>query len=314
MMPEKRGFAPGGLRSARGRLALFGKSISDRPHRPDEIGTTCGPEGMPEAANVHINCPGAEMNVTRPGGNLKISAGMDAAWVFHEVDQQAKLGRREVNDVSIAPHDVSRQVDLKIVECQHLRGFGVARGVPQRCQHPCDELLRHERPAEAFVSAGRKEFFAATFITRSQEHQDREGSRLPFEAELRAQRSHVDLGKTRVHKQNVRLEFTQPLVQSFSVLLCDDLHTDLLKDVDDKGVETAVLGSQQDRRRSSRSDRGVTQHLIGTALVAAGENSALPIGRRSELGRHAKNGWSPWRVSRSQVTLAKILSGNFGGE
>ncbi|HSE76280.1 MAG TPA: hypothetical protein VLB05_17300, partial [Dongiaceae bacterium] len=131
MTPVKRGFALGRLRSTRGSLAgrLFRKSISDRPHRPDEIGTTCGLEGMPEAANVNIDCPGAEMNVTRPGRNLKVSAGMDAAWISHEVDQQAKLGRREVNDVSIAPHDVSRQVDLEIVECQHLRGFGMTRGV-----------------------------------------------------------------------------------------------------------------------------------------------------------------------------------------
>src|SRR5690606_37705374 len=102
----------------------------------------------------------------------------------------------------------------------------------------CDEFLRHEGPLETFVGAGRKEFIAAAFIPRRQKHQDREGSRLLFEAELCAQRSHVDPGKTRVHKQNVRLEFAQPLVQSSSVLLCDDLDADLPKDVDDKGVET----------------------------------------------------------------------------
>jgi hypothetical protein len=205
---------------------------------------------MPEPANVNVDCPGAEMNVTRPGRTLKVAAGMDAAWIFHEVDQQAELGGREVNDLSIAPHDVDRQVDLEVVECQYLRGFGMAR-VPQRCQHACDERLRRERPLEAFISAGCKKFLAAAFITSSQEHQDRERSRLPFEAELCAQRSNIDAGETRVHKQNVGLEVTQPLVQSYSVLLCDDLNADLLEDVDDEGVETAVLSSQQDRRASS---------------------------------------------------------------
>ena len=309
------GFAPSRLRSVGRSLArrLFRKSITDGPHRPDGIGTTCGPEGLPEAADVNINCPGAEMNVLRPGRRLKLAAGMDAAWISHEMDQQAKFGRRKVNDLAIAPNDVGRQVDLEVVECQYLRGGGMARGVPQRCHHAFDEPFRHERPCEAFVSAGRKEFVAMAFITRSQEHQDREGSRLPFEAELRAQRSNVDPGKTRVHQQDVRLQFAQALLQASSVRFCDDRHADLLKDVDDKGVEATVLGSQQNRGRRPRWDRVAGQHLIRAAQVASAWLPASAVGWRSEPGRQAKNGWSPWRVSRSQETLAKIESGNFDG-
>jgi hypothetical protein len=226
MTRVKQGFAPGRLCSVRGSLVrrLFRKSITDRPHGPDGIRTTCDPEGLPEAANVNIDCPGAEMNVSRPGRGLKLAAGVDAAWISHEMDQQAKLGRREVNGLPIAPHDVGRQVNLEVVECQHLRGFRMARGVPQRRQHARDELFRHERPPEAFVRSGCKEVRAVALITRSQEHQDREGSRLLFEAELRAQRSHVDPGKTGLYKQNVRLEFTQPLRQPFSVGLCDNVN------------------------------------------------------------------------------------------
>lgn len=146
-------------RSAResGASRLFHQSIADRPHRPDEIGTARGAESMPEAANVNIDRPGAEMNVARPGRGLKLAAGVDAAWIFHEVDQQTKLGRREVKDLSVAPHEISRQVDLEIVESQHLCGRRMKRGVPNGLQHAGDELFRLEGPAEAFIGAGREE-------------------------------------------------------------------------------------------------------------------------------------------------------------
>jgi hypothetical protein len=54
-----------------------------------------------------------------------------------------------------------------------------------------------------------------------------------------------------------------------------------------------------------RNDRVVTQHRIRTAQVAPRELSASSVGRRSELERQAKNGWSPWCVSQSQLALAK---------
>ena len=229
---------------------------------------------MPEAADVNIDCPGTEMNVALPSRRLKLAAGMDAAWILHEMDQQAKLSRREVKDLSVAPHEVGRQVDLEILECQHLRGRGMGSGVPNGFQHAGDEPLRPEGPAETFVGTGREELSAVAFIARSEEHQDREGSRLPVEAELGAQRSHVNTGKARLHNQDMRPHFAQSLVQPLSIRFRNDVHADLLKDVDDKGIEIVVLGSQQNRWRGPRCDRVVIQHPI----------------------------------------LAKVVSGNFGGE
>jgi hypothetical protein len=316
MSPVRRRLAHGRLRSAPGSLGgrLFLKSITDRPHGPDEIGTARGPQSISEAANVNIDCPGAEMNVSRPGRNLKVAAGMDATWIPHEVDQQTKLGRREMNDLSIAPHDVRGEVNLEIVECQYLRGFGMARRMPQCCEHACDELFRHERPPEALVSARRKEFLAVAFITRSQEHHDREGSRLLFEAELRAQGSHVDPDKTRVHQKNGRLEFPQPLRQPFSVRLCEDLNPDLPKDVDDKGAEPVVFGRQQDGRRRLRSDRVIPQHLIKNCARCPW--SALRCSSGQELGTGTASKERVVAMARLSVTgrRAKIGSGTFGEE
>ena len=271
MTPPKRRLAIRRLgRSARERSAsrLFHQSIADRPHRPDEIGTTRGAESMPEAANVNIDRPGAEMNVPRPGRGLKLAAGMNAAWIFHEVDQQAKLGRREVKDLSVAPHEVGRQVDLEIVECQHLRGRRMGRGVPNGFQHAGDERLRLEGPAEAFVGAGREELSAMALIARSEEHQDREGSGLPVEAELSAERTHVNTGKARLHDQDVRPQVAQSPVQPLSIRFRHDVHADLLKDVDDKGIESVVLGSQQNRWRGPLCDRIVAQHPILAKVVS----------------------------------------------
>jgi hypothetical protein len=263
MMPPKQRFAIGRLR--RSALAsrasrLFHKGVPDRPHRPDEIGTTRGAKRMPEAANMNIDRPGAEVNVARPGRGLKLAAGVDAARILHEVDQQAKLGRREMKDLSVAPHEIGRQVDLEIVEGQHLRGHGMGSGLLNGFDHVGDELLRPEGPAEAFVGAGREEFSAVAFIARSEEHQDREGSRLPVEAELGAQRPHVNPGEPRLYNQDVWPQVAQPLAQPPSIRFRNDVHTDLLKDVDEKSVETVVLGSQQNRWRGPRCDRIVVQH------------------------------------------------------
>jgi hypothetical protein len=229
---------------------------------------------MPEAANVNIDCPGAEVNVARPGRGLKLAAGMDAAWILHEVDQQAKLSRREVKDLSVAPHEVGRQVDLEIVECQDLMGRRMGSGVPNGFQHVGDELLRLEGPAEAFVGAGCEELCAVAFMARSEQHQDSEGSRLPVEAELGAQRAHINAGETGLHNQDMRPQFAQALAQPLSIRLRNDVHADLLKDVDDKGIEIVARGGEQDRWRSLRSARVVVQH----------------------------------------PTLAKVVSGNFDGE
>lgn len=271
MTPPGRRFAMGQLqRSARGSRASrrFHQSIADRPHRPDKIGTTRGAESMPEAANVNIDRPGAEMNVPRPGRGLKLAARMDAARIFHEVDQQTKLGRRQVKDLSVAPHEISRQVDLEIVECQHLRGRRMGRGVPNGFQHAGDERLRPEGPAEAFVGAGREELSAMALIARSEKHQDREGSCLPVEAELFAQRAHVNTSKARLHDQDVWPQVAQSLVQPLSIRFRHDVHADLLKDVDDKGIERVVLGSQQNRWRGPLCDRIVAQHPILAKVVS----------------------------------------------
>lgn len=247
---------------------LFQQSIADRPHRPDEIGTTRGAESLPEAADVNIDRPGAEMDVARPGSGLKLAAGMDAAWIFHEVDQQAKLGRREVKDLSVAPHEVGSQVDLEIVECQHLRDLGMGCGVPNGFQHAGDEHLRPEGPSEAFVGAGREELSAVALIARGEEHQEREGSRLPVEAKLFAQGAHVNTGEPRLHDQDVRPELAQPLAQPFTIRFRNDVHADLLKDIDDKGIEIVVRSGQQNRWRGTRCDRVVVQHPISAKVVS----------------------------------------------
>ncbi len=231
-------------RSARGTGRFFRECVADRSYRPDKVRATRGSEGVPEAADMNVDGPGAEMNVTRPSCHLKLAAGMDSPGISHEMSQQTKLGWSKVNGLTLAPHDVGGQVNLEVMECQNLRGRRTALRAGQRGQHARDELLRQKGPGNALISAGSNKLLAMAFIARRQKHQYRERSCLPFEAELRAQRSHLDARKPGLHQQDVRLEVAQPFAQSLSAHFPDNPHADLLEDVDDKSPEAVVLQSQ----------------------------------------------------------------------
>lgn len=231
---------------------LFRKRITDGSHRPDKIGSAGGVESMPKAADVNIDGPGAEMNVARPGRSLKLAAGMDPAGVSHEMDEQAKLGRGEVNETAIAPHHICGQVHFEIAKGQHLPCLGRANAVMQRRTHPLEKFLWRQGSGKTLIGAGGEEFLAMALITRSQKHQDDEGPCLLLKAKLCAQSSHVDAWKPGLEQEDVRLEFVQPPGQTLPVRFSQDLHADLLEDIDDEGRETIVLGGQHDRRRGLR--------------------------------------------------------------
>lgn len=194
---------------------------------------------------MNIHGPGAKANVARPGGRLKLAAGMNPMGIPHEMHEETKLGRTEVNAVAVATHDIGGEIHLEILKRQQRRRLGLVAGAVQRRPDQRNQPFWQKWPGDAVVRPIGKELLLKALITGCQEHQNEEGSCLPFEAQLGAQGRNVHTRKPGFQQQDSGPQVAQPLGQPLPVLFAVNLNADLPEDVDGKRSKGIVLGGQQ---------------------------------------------------------------------
>lgn len=246
------------VRSARanGPRSLVGEGITDGANGPYEVAAADAPEGMAKTADVDIDRPRTDMDDTWPGGDLKLIAGVDTMRVLHEVQEQAKLRGRKMNDTAVPPHEVRRQVDFKIAKGELLRAAGIRKRVAFLQSRPNggDKFFRHQRPCEALIGTGREDLILVSLIARREQHQNDGGPGTLFKADTRAERPHVDTRSTGFQKQYGRGELAQAVGQAPAIGLPQDLQAHLAQDISEEGGNIVVLVGQENQwRRVQRS-------------------------------------------------------------
>src|SRR5437868_4828322 len=127
---------------------------------------------------MHIDRPDIDVPVARPYRVEQPFARENTTWIFHQVPQQAELGRAKLDGPACPANTMRIDVHFKVAEGQRFAGQRRANAAQYRT-HSSEQLARAERLGHIIVRAGLKAADAITLLTTSSEHDNRDmrGSR-----------------------------------------------------------------------------------------------------------------------------------------
>ena len=118
-----------------------------------------------------------DIDVAAPYPVEQLLAGKNPAGAFHQVFEQAELGRPEVDRTGRARHPLLLAVELEVADGQH-HGDALGAGPAQQRADARQQFRHRERFDDVVVGAGGKAAHPLAFLAARGQHDDRQGLRL----------------------------------------------------------------------------------------------------------------------------------------